>query len=76
MPQGVTQTTKNQRAMFRRFLSAEKEREMWREFMESPDQKIRLEAFKMWNAYTYGKPLQPTEVSGADGGPVKIEFVT
>ena len=61
--------------MFRRFLSSEKEREMWRDFLESPDPEIRFKAFQMWNQYTYGKPIQPQEVTGKDGTPVKIEFI-
>jgi len=48
---------------------------MWRDFLESPDPEIRFKAFQMWNQYTYGKPIQPQEVTGKDGTPVKIEFI-
>lgn len=72
---GPTTKTQRQRAAFRRFLTTDKERQMWREFLESDDAEVRFKAFTLWNAYTYGKPIQPTEVSGENGGAIKIEFV-
>lgn len=76
MSKGVHDKTQKQRQMFRRFLSADQERDLWKRHLFSESDEVSHKAFALWNAYTYGKPLQPTEVSGSDGGPVKIEFVT
>ena len=58
--------------MFRRFLSATEERQLWKRHLESPDDSVSQKAFALWLAYTYGKPLQPVEATGADGGAIKI----
>ena len=58
--------------MFRRFLTSKQERDLWNRHLNSEDDGVSQKAFALWLAYTYGKPLQPTEVTGADGGPLKV----
>ena len=71
MSKGVTLHTSKQRSMFRRLLTAQRERDLWNRHLDSEDDSVSQRAFQLWLAYTYGKPLQPIEATG-DGALIRI----
>ena len=71
MPQGLTIQKQKERGMFRRLLTAQRERDLWNRHLDSEDDSVSQRAFQLWLAYTYGKPLQPIEATG-DGALIRI----
>jgi hypothetical protein len=45
-------------------LSELEEKNQWRKFLKSHDERIRLQAFLAWNERAFGKPVQPVDVDG------------
>ena len=43
---------------------------------KSTDQKILLGAIELILAYRHGKPKQPSELSGPEGGPPQVDWMT
>ena len=78
MPQGLTIQKQKERGMFRRLLTAQRERELWNRHLDSEDDSVSQKAFALWLAYTYGKPLQPLEASGTISGTIytiRVEYI-
>ena len=48
----------------------------WKSFLESDDEKIRLDATKYLTDRIYGKATQALEHTGPDGGPIPIATIT
>lgn len=45
-------------------LSEQEEKNQWRRFIKSEDEKVALQAFLAWNDRAFGKPSQPVDVEG------------
>lgn len=45
-------------------LSEVEEKNQWRRFLKSEDERIALQAFLAWNERAFGKPAQPVDVDG------------
>jgi hypothetical protein len=45
-------------------LSEQEEKNQWRRFIKSDDERIALQAFLAWNERAFGKPAQPVDVEG------------
>jgi hypothetical protein len=56
---------------FHRVLTDERESELWKFFLDHGDPEIKFKAFRLSLEYKRGKPVQPMEHTGADGGPVE-----
>ena len=73
-PKGsLNRATKEVRAALRPTLPKAKRR--LRELVESQDNEIAFKAVALIFAYSYGKPTERREVTGAEGGPQLIEFL-
>ena len=73
-PKGsLNRATKEVRAALRPTLPKAKRR--LRELVESQDSEIAFKAVALIFAYSYGKPTERRELTGAEGGPQLIEFL-
>ena len=73
-PKGsLNRATKEVKAALRPTLPKAKKR--LRELVECQDAEIAFKAVALILAYTYGKPTERREVTGAGGGPHLIEFL-
>ena len=65
--------TAKHKELLRGVISVEQEKAFWNKFLNNSNDLIAKDAFQLWNAYHYGKPLQPV-AGDSDGGPIHISF--
>jgi hypothetical protein len=63
------------RASAAEVLGSVNQQRMWRRFLESPDDKIALDAWKYLNDRVYGKPKQAMQLAREGGSEVQFRVI-